>query len=87
MVLHLGGDYIIPVKNILFILDYGKISENRENYLFIKNCNTEKIKISKAKTKSIVFTDFMGKHQMFFSPLSCATLKKRAEKSEKIFKE
>ena len=43
MVLHLGGDYIVPVKNIIFILDYKKISENGDTFSFIENFKAEKI--------------------------------------------
>lgn len=85
MVLHLGGDYIVPVKNIIFILDYKKISENGDTFSFIENFKAEKINISDTDTKSVILSDFLNEYQLFFSPISCDTLKKRAMKADNIF--
>lgn len=76
MFIHVGGDTVIRSKDIIAILDQHvkETSEITESFFnFYKE--TKQIKeISKDMTKSIVITT----EQIYFSPISSVTLKRRA---------
>ncbi|NTW04964.1 MAG: DUF370 domain-containing protein [Peptococcaceae bacterium] len=77
MFLHLGGDKIIPKKDIIAIIDYKKGNSNI-NKSFIKVVNEEGFmeNISeKDKEKSYIITD----EKVIISSISCNTLKKRSK--------
>lgn len=80
MILHLGKDYIVPVKDVIFILNYENASDNEDTQNYLQNLekNVEKVYIAKNDIKSIVFAKFMGKSYLFYSPISSVTLYKRA---------
>jgi regulator of extracellular matrix RemA (YlzA/DUF370 family) len=87
MFLHIGGNTVVPSQEIIAILDMEteKLPVTREfleiagDEGFIKNI------ASKEKAKSFVITN----DQIFLSPISCTTLKKRSRsfsgKPEKVF--
>jgi hypothetical protein len=77
MFLHLGGDKIIPKKDIIAIIDYKKGNSNI-NRGFIKVVSEEGFveNISeKDKEKSYIITD----DKVIISSISCNTLKKRSK--------
>jgi len=80
MILHLGKDYIVPVKDVIFILNYENANDNEDTMAYLKNleAKVEKIYIAKSGIKSIVYARLMGKEYLYFSPISSVTLYKRA---------
>lgn len=76
MFLHLGGDIVVLKKDIIAILDIktrqspstGEFMEIAEDEGFIKQMS------GLGKEKSIVITS----KDIYISPISCSTLKKRA---------
>ncbi len=76
MFLHLGGDKIIPKKEIIAIMDYKKGNSNI-NKDFIKNAKDENLLINVSdseKEKSYIITN----DKVYVSSISCNTLKKRS---------
>jgi len=76
MFLHLGGDVIVPKKDIVAILDIRSRSSaiTRE---FLKTAVEEGFIVNTAepgKEKTYVITS----NEIYYSPISCTTLKKRA---------
>jgi hypothetical protein len=77
MFLHLGGDVMVLKKDIIAILDVKtKQSPATKEFLeiakdeeFIKKISTDE------KEKSFIITN----KEIYFSPISCNTLKKRAD--------
>lgn len=80
MILHLGKDYIVPVKDVILILNYENLSGNTDTENFLKTLeNTvEKVYIAKKDIKSVIYANPMGKHYLYYSPISSVTLFKRA---------
>lgn len=75
MFLHLGADTVIPVKNVIAIIEL-RASRSKVNSDFIKSI-TQKgmaIDVSEGTPKSFVLTD----KGVFLSTISSMTLKKRA---------
>ncbi len=78
MFLHLGGDVVVPKKEIIAIFDARAMSASSTREFieiagdegFIKNIPGQK------KEKSYV----VAINEIFLSPISCATLSKRAKK-------
>lgn len=76
MFIHLGGDTVIRSKDIIAILDkhVKESSEITEIFLNYNKAAKQIKEITKDMTKSIVITTY----QIYFSPISSVTLKKRA---------
>lgn len=75
MFLHLGADTVIPVKNVIAIIEL-RDSRSKVNGDFMKN-STQKnqvMDVSEGTPKSFVLTD----KGVFLSTISSMTLKKRA---------
>lgn len=78
MFLHIGGDVVVLKKDVIAIFDiYTKLSPVTREFIevakdegFIKNISGQ------SKEKAYVITT----REVFMSPISCATLKKRSEK-------
>ncbi|MDQ0284913.1 hypothetical protein J2Z49_000003 [Desulfofundulus luciae] len=77
MFVHLGGDVIIPKKDVIAILNVrAQHSPITQEFLEIaRGEKTIQIIAEKGKEKSYVLT----REQIYVSPISCSTLKKRAE--------
>jgi ribosomal protein S8 len=80
MFLHIGGDTVIPIKNIIaiFDMDTTKVSKDTKEFLkiaeeegFIKN-------ISQDLPKSFIITETDKKSKIYLSPISSGTLQKRS---------
>lgn len=80
MILHLGKDYIVPVKDVIFILNYENANDNEDTQNFLKKLEekVEKVYIASSEIKSIVYAKLMGREYLFYSPISSVTLYKRA---------
>lgn len=81
MFLHLGADKMVPLRNLISIHD---IKEKRANITkeFLKSAHQRDniVHISNEKSKSFVITD----DTIYYSPISAATLKKRANHVREI---
>lgn len=75
--LHLGGDAVVPLKDVVAIFDMELPEQSRSVDEFLKTAKDEKIiiDVSGGKAKSFVITS----DKVFFSQISSQTLKKRAE--------
>lgn len=75
MFLHLGADTVIPVKNVIAIIEL-RDSRSKVNGDFMKNCTqrNQVTDVSEGTPKSFVLTD----KGVFLSTISSMTLKKRA---------
>ncbi|VFU18203.1 conserved hypothetical protein [anaerobic digester metagenome] len=79
MFLHLGGDVVVPKKDVIMILDTHTLTSSATREFieiagdedFIKNTSGD-------KEKSYVVTT----REIFISPISCKTLQKRARSSK-----
>lgn len=80
MVLHLGADVTVSSKKIVAILDAEtvKASETTQNYLKNSQEKGYSVYISDEQYKSIIITLFNGRHRIYYSPISAATLCKRS---------
>jgi hypothetical protein len=81
MVLHIGKDEIVPLKDVIFILDYKEAKTNDDTNRFLKKLgdSAHNIYIDKLNIKSVVVAKMQGKYFIFYSPISPATLQKRAK--------
>ncbi|WP_347489498.1 extracellular matrix regulator RemB [Desulfoscipio sp. XC116] len=76
MFLHLGGDVIVPKKDIVAILDIrSQSSAITREFLDIAEDEGFIVNISEpGKEKTYIITG----NEIYLSPISCTTLKKRA---------
>jgi extracellular matrix regulatory protein B len=72
---HVGGDVMVQMKEIIAILDYSVIDDSIEMETWLTANDKKVIRLSKRITKSIVITD----RKIYLSPLASTTLKKRSE--------
>jgi extracellular matrix regulatory protein B len=80
MFLHIGGDVVIPEKNIIAILDIETttISEDTKEFLRISEEEGFIISISHDIPKSFIITEFDKKSKIYLSPISSVTLMRRS---------
>lgn len=79
MFLHIGGDVVIPIKNIIAILDIETttISKDTKDFLSIAEEEGFIEAISNDLPKSFVITENDKKSKIYLSPISSVTLQKR----------
>ena len=79
-ILHIGGDTIVPLAHILFILDYQKTVDKKASASFqnMEEKGAECIWLCSKKIKSVIFTSDGTRQKIYFSPISSGTLYKRA---------
>lgn len=78
MFLHLGGDVIVPKKDVIAIIDLKQPYKSKINNEFIRIAGDEgfsKQVCEPDKIKSFIVTT----DNIYYSPISSATLKKRAD--------
>jgi len=80
MVLHIGKDAMVPLKDIVFILDYKEAMTNDDTNRALKKLEdiSHNIYIEKFNIKSVVVARFLDKFFIYYSPISPATLYKRS---------
>lgn len=80
MFLHVGGDVVIPLQNIIAILDIENTTISRDTKEFLKIAEEEGFieSISPDLPKSFIITETDKKSKIYLSPISCVTLKKRS---------
>lgn len=80
MFIHLGGDVVISLKDIISIMDIESSSTSNNTKEFLKTAEDEGFirKISKDEPKSFVLAEKDKKTVIYLSPISSVTLYKRA---------
>lgn len=71
MYLHIGGDIVIPLRDIVAILDYEKVFQSPVN----KEFWSAKSKAPQGVKSCIITKD----NKIYYSPISSLTLARRAE--------
>jgi len=81
MILHLGGDTVVPMDEIIAIIDMQTVSQADTNREFIQIAEEEGFvkNISDDPPKSFVLAEVDKKTVLFMSPISVATLLKRCK--------
>lgn len=78
MYLHIGKDKMIKRKDIIFILDYKSLKENKTFDEFFKNIEKENIRdISDNNPKTIIITKEKNNVKAYISNISSNTLANR----------
>lgn len=80
MFMHLGGDVVISLKDIISIMDIESSSTSGDTKEFLKTAEDEGFirKISEDEEKSFILTEKNKKTIIYLSPISSVTLYKRA---------
>lgn len=86
MFLHIGGDYVIPLKNIIAILDMDTTTISKDTKEFLKIAEEEGFvkAITEDLPKTFIITESDKKSKIYLSPISSLTLQKRASYIEDI---
>lgn len=80
MFIHLGGDVVVPLKDIIAIMDIesSNISQNTREFLQTADDEGFIKKISKDSHKSFILSERDNKTVIYLSPISSVTLLKRS---------
>lgn len=96
MFLHLGGDVVVPLKNIISIIDVASVLKSKDSKAFFEVANEEGFieKITDEEPKSYIITEKIEKKNkgnekiikttIYSSPISSVTLHKRANFIDEI---
>lgn len=87
MFLHIGGDFVIPSKSIIAILDMDTTTISKDTKEFLKISEEEGFidAISPEDLpKTFIITESDKKSKIYLSPISSVTLLKRATYIEKL---
>lgn len=80
MYLHIGGDFIISVKDVIAIIDMEKSTISQDTRNFLKISDEEGFIINVVKDempKSFIIVQEKNKSRVYLSPISVGTLYKR----------
>jgi extracellular matrix regulatory protein B len=80
MFLHIGGDIVVPMKNVIAILDIETTTLSKDTKEFLKIAEEEGFiqAISEDIPKSFIITETEKKSKIYLSPISSSTLQKRS---------
>lgn len=80
MFIHLGGDTVISIKDVISIMDVesSNLSNTTKEFLSIAEDEGFIRKISEDDPKSFILTEKNNKTVIYLSPISSVTLLKRA---------
>lgn len=81
MILHLGNDCFVKLKEILMILDYKEAMENKDTSHFLKTIGESACPKSEENPKSVVVTEEQKELKVYFSAISSKTLLKRGNEN------
>lgn len=86
MFLHLGGDTVVNLKDVIAIMDLDVTSTSKITREFLAVAEEEGfvVNVSEDLPKSYVLTEIDHESRIFVSPISSATLLKRAKNFEGI---
>lgn len=81
MFLHIGGDIVIPVRDVIAIMDIDTTTISKDTKEFLKIAEEEGFirSISEDLPKSFIITEIDKKSIIYLSPISSVTLKKRSQ--------
>ncbi len=81
MFLHIGGDVVIPIKNVISIMDIDTTTISKDTREFLKVAEEEGfvVSISEDLPKSFIITETDKKSKIYLSPISSVTLQKRSK--------
>jgi ribosomal protein S8 len=84
--LHIGGDEVISLKNIIAIMDMDTTTISKDTKEFLRIAEEEGFieSISQDLPKSFIITEVDKKSKIYLSPISSSTLQKRAGYIRKI---
>jgi ribosomal protein S8 len=79
MFLHIGGDFVIPLKSIIAIFDMDSTTISKDTKEFLKVAEEEGFikSISEELPKTFIITESDKKSKIYLSPISSVTLNKR----------
>jgi len=80
MFLHIGGDVVIPIKNVIAILDIETSTISKDTRDFLKTAEEEGFvtAITDDLPRSFIITEEDKKSRIYLSPISSVTLQKRS---------
>lgn len=86
MFIHLGGDIVISINDVISIMDLesSNLSNTTKEFLSIADDEGFIRKISEDEPKSFILTEKDNKTIIYLSPISSVTLLKRASFIENI---
>ncbi|MBQ4515669.1 MAG: DUF370 domain-containing protein [Clostridia bacterium] len=86
MFLHLGGDIVVNLKDVIAIMDLDVTSTSKITREFLAVAEEEGfvVNVSEDLPKSYVLTEIDHESKIFVSPISSATLLKRAKSFSSI---
>lgn len=81
MFIHIGGDVVIPMKNVIAILDIETTTLSKDTKDFLRIAEEEGFveAISEDLPKTFIITEVEKKSKIYLSPISSVTLHKRSE--------
>lgn len=80
MFLHIGGDVVIPIKNVIAILDIETSTISKDTRDFLKTAEEEGFVTAMTDDlpRSFIITEEDKKSRIYLSPISSVTLQKRS---------
>jgi len=86
MFLHLGGDVVVNLKNVIAIMDMETTTVSKISKEFLSIAEEEGfiVNVSEDLPKSYVITEVDKKSKIYISPISSVTLFKRANYIDKL---
>jgi len=80
MFLHIGGDIVVPIKNVIAIMDLESTTLSKDTRDFLSIAEEEGFieNISDDIPKSFIITETDKKSKIYLSPISSVTLQKRS---------
>jgi ribosomal protein S8 len=80
MFLHIGGDVVIPMRNVIAVFDIESTTISKDTKEFLKIAEEEGFieSISDDLPKSFIITETDKKSKIYLSPISSVTLQKRS---------
>ena len=80
MFLHIGGDIVVPIKNVIAIMDLESTTLSKDTRDFLSIAEEEGFieSISDDIPKSFIITEIDKKSKIYLSPISSITLQKRS---------
>lgn len=86
MFLHIGGDVVIPMKNVIAIFDIETTTLSKDTKEFLRIAEEEGFiqTISEDLPKTFIITEVDKKSKIYLSPISSVTLQKRSGYIEDI---
>lgn len=82
--LHIGKDAMVPLKDVVLILDYKEAMTNDDTNRFLKKLGdcAHRIYIEEYNIKSVIVARFLQKDFLYYSPISSTTLYKRSRQKK-----